>query len=346
MVGPRAPAAVAAAVLVPVLMGGCVVHRHAAPHRVDRPGAADVRTGPLPTPTPPVPLTPLVPLFPAAGGRWTGHPPPGPGAPGDELTRSLDRALAGYGGRLTAAVRDLSTGRDYRYHDDLQLPTGSTSKVNILMALLLSTPWRGLDARARRDADRMIRLSDNEAADRLYERIGLEAGLAEANRRFGLERTYAPPGRCVDLYCWGITRSTAEDQLRLLGALATERSPLGKEDREQVLRLMGEVIPEQRWGISAGACEGDRVVLKNGWLRRVSSGRWVVVSAGLIRGGGRDYAVAVLSEDNRRMAEGVTRVEDTAKRIMSALRGGGECAGERGAPRLEGEKEKKAAKSP
>jgi hypothetical protein len=301
---------VAAAALIPALVCGCVSQRAAFR------GAVQPRTGP-----PPAVVWPAPP-----GGALAVTPPLGASeVPGTELTRALDRFLGAHGDDVTAAVRDLATGRAYHYHADLQLPTASTSKVDILMALLLRTPWRELDARARRDADRMIRLSDNDAADRLYERIGLEAGLAEANRRFGLERTYAPPGRCVDLYCWGITRTTAEDQLRLLTALSTEASPLAAEDRGQVLRLMGEVIPEQSWGISAAACDGDRVALKNGWLRRVSNGRWVVVSAGLISGRGHDYAVAVLTEDNGSMGAGVLRVEGTAERMLSAFRGGREC---------------------
>ncbi|MBG0815185.1 serine hydrolase [Planomonospora sp. ID82291] len=313
MTRPRCPSAVAAAVLVPALLGGCVAQR-AVPRDLGRP-----RAGPPSATAWPVPLggAPVVTSRPA--------PPESSALSGAGLTRVLDRFLGVHGGDVTAAVRDLTTGRTYHYHADLQLPTASTSKVDILMALLLRTPWRELDARARRDADRMIRLSDNDAADRLYERIGLETGLAEANRRFGLERTDAPPGRCVDLYCWGITRTTAEDQIRLLTALATETSPLAAEDRGQVLRLMGEVIPEQRWGITAAACDGDRVALKNGWLRRVSNGRWVVVSAGLISGGGRDYAVAVLTEDNGSMGEGVLRVEGTAERMLSAVRGGRKC---------------------
>ncbi|MFC6576712.1 serine hydrolase [Planomonospora parontospora] len=310
MTRPRGPSAVAAAVLVPALVCGCVSQRAASR------GAGQARAGPPPAVVWPAPSA-------------AAAPPGPPEMSGAELTRTLDRFLGAHGGDITAAVRDLSTGRAYHYHPDLQLPTASTSKVDILMALLLRTPWRELGTAARRDADRMIRLSDNDAADRLYERIGLETGLAEANRRFGLERTYAPPGRCVDLYCWGITRTTAEDQLRLLAALVTETSPLRAEDRGQVVRLMGEVIPEQRWGISAAACEGDRVALKNGWLRRVSNGRWVVVSAGLIRGRGHDYAVAVLTEDNGSMGAGVLRVEGTAERMLSAFRGEGECRDDR-----------------
>ncbi|GHE46566.1 hypothetical protein GCM10017673_55650 [Streptosporangium violaceochromogenes] len=222
-------------------------------------------------------------------------------------------------------MRDLATGRFYDYHRDLRLPTASGAKVNILMAVLLGTPWRRLDERGRADAGRMIRFSDNAAADRLYERIGLESGLARANRRFGLRSTFTPPGRCVDLYCWGITQTTARDQVRLVRALARSRSPLAARERGQVLRLMANVVPRQRWGISAAACEHSRVSLKNGWLRHVSDGRWAVVSIGLIREVGHRYAVAVLTEDSLTMGAGVAEVEGTARRILAAFRGGRRC---------------------
>ncbi len=243
-----------------------------------------------------------------------------------KLTRTLDRFLAGYGGRVTAAVRDLTTGRVYTYHRDLQLPTASTSKVNILMAVLLGTPWRRLSEQDRADARAMIRFSDNAAADRLYERIGLEAGLARANRKFGLRNTYTPPGRCFGIYCWGITQTTATDQVRLVRALVKDGGPLAEDERRRVLELMARVSPHQSWGISAAACEGDRVSLKNGWLRHVANRRWVVVSAGLIREPEHDYAVAVLTEDSLSMDAGVAEVEGTAKRILTAFRGGRGCA--------------------
>ncbi|MBB2915521.1 beta-lactamase class A [Streptosporangium becharense] len=243
-----------------------------------------------------------------------------------KLTRALDRLRGRYGGRVTAAAQDLTTGRSYRYRSGLRLPTASTSKVGILMALLLRTQWRDLARAAKDDAERMIRFSDNQAADRLYERIGLRGGLAGANRRFGLTRTRTPAGRCVDLHCWGITRTTAEDQVRLVKALAVAASPLAPRERRHVIRLMEKVTPDQKWGISAGACEGDRVALKNGWLRHVSNGRWAVASAGLIRGHGHDYAVAVLTEDSASMAAGIARVESAARRILAAFRGERRCA--------------------
>ncbi|MET8389236.1 serine hydrolase [Streptosporangium canum] len=315
-------AVVAAAVLIAAFAGGCA--------------AEGVMAAGAPSPSAPGTVTPSA--VPSGGLR---PPAPRPSAPPrvsaprvstPRLTRTLDRFLARYGGRTAVAVRDLTTARTYHYHPDLQLPTASASKINILMALLLTSPWRRLAQWIRDDAERMIRFSDNAAADRLYERIGLEAGLARAGREFGLRHTYAPAGRCVDLYCWGITQTTASDQVRLIGALAGKRSPLPEQDRERVLRLMANVTPEQRWGISAAACEGGRgplasqVSLKNGWLRHVANERWAVVSVGLVRELGHDYAVAVLTEDSPSMGTGVARVEGVVKRILAAFRGRQGCA--------------------
>ncbi|MDR8408843.1 serine hydrolase [Nonomuraea sp. 3-1Str] len=245
--------------------------------------------------------------------------------PAKSLTRRLDRYLAGRPGPVTAMVRDLTDGRLYRYHRGERLITASSAKVQILMALLLRTPWRELPKAVRRDADLMIRYSDNHAADRLWVRIGGPDGFTRAGRRLGLRHTAGVPGRCVDLYCWGITPTSAEDQVRLMRALMSDRSPLPAKDREQVLRLMGRVVAGQNWGVSAAACEGDRVALKNGWLKRVSTKRWAVVTVGLIRGRGKgavghDYAVAVLSEGAAEVGHGIATVEGVATRVMRAFR--------------------------
>ncbi|TQM73867.1 beta-lactamase class A [Thermopolyspora flexuosa] len=246
------------------------------------------------------------------------------------LTRALDRHLAGWPGRLSAAAADLGTGRGFRYHADERMITASTVKVEILMGLLLTAPWRELGAHTRRLADLMIRASDNRATDRLWELLGYAAGLNRVSWAFGLRHTGAVDGRCVDLYCWGVVRTTAADQVRLMRLLATGAGPLAAADRAAVLSLMRRVLPGQRWGVSAGACPGDTVALKNGWLRRIHNHLWVIASVGLISRHGRHYAIAVLSEGSATMADGVARVERVARTIMTALRGG--CGPTAGAP--------------
>ncbi|MEU8250478.1 serine hydrolase [Nonomuraea sp. NPDC048916] len=245
---------------------------------------------------------------------------PQPPISAKKITKRLDGFLAGRPGRVTAMVQDLATGRRYRYHRGDLLITASSAKIQILMALLLKTPWRELSAAVRRDADLMIRYSDNHAADRLWLRIGGAPGFNQAGRKYGLRDTQGIAGTCVDLYCWGITRSSVDDQIRLMRALVSESGPLPAKDRAQVLRLMSDVIDGQDWGVSAAACEGDRVALKNGWLKRVSTKRWAVVTVGLIRDQGHDYAVAVLSEGSADVDQGIATVEGVTTRIMTSFR--------------------------
>ncbi|TDD35229.1 serine hydrolase [Nonomuraea terrae] len=243
-----------------------------------------------------------------------------PRVPAARISGRLDRYLAGRPGQVTAMVKDLATGRVYRYHGGERLITASTAKAQILMALLLRTRWKKLPESVRRDAELMIRHSDNHAADRLWLRIGGPAGFNEAGRKLGLKHTRGVPGTCVDLYCWGITPTSVDDQVRLMTALVSEKSPLRAGDRAQVRRLMGAVVDGQDWGVSAAACPGERVALKNGWLRRVSNKRWAVISVGLISGDGRDYAVAVLTEGSPEVGYGIATVEGVAERIMREFR--------------------------
>ncbi|WP_344923330.1 serine hydrolase [Streptosporangium oxazolinicum] len=328
--GARNRAALAAAMLVIAQVTACSTCQGLTPVSMPTPSPSR-QAAPVPTSgaTPPAPFLAVVPapVFPGAGApRASGRVAARPRRIfSKELSRSLDAFLAGYGGRTAASVSDLSTGRRYHYHHTLQLPSANTSKVSILTALLLGTRWHELGEQARSDASDMIRFSDNEAADRLYERIGMRPGLASANRRLGLRRTYTPGGWCAAQYCWGVAQTTVEDQIRLVKALATGKSPLAAPERRRVLGLMAKVTPEQKWGISAGACESDQVSLKNGWLRHTANGRWAVASAGLIRGHGHDYAVAVLTEDSPSMETGIARIEGVTRRLMDAFRGGRGC---------------------
>ncbi|GAA3232929.1 serine hydrolase [Nonomuraea helvata] len=240
--------------------------------------------------------------------------------PAKRMSKRLDGYLAGRSGKVTAMVKDLATGRLYRYHPGERMITASTAKAQILMGLLLKTPWKKLPQAVRHDAEIMIRYSDNHAADRLWLRLGGAPGFTKAGRKFGLKHTQGVPGNCVDLYCWGITRTSVDDQIRLMRALVAPKSPLRAKDRDQVLSLMGRVIDGQNWGISAAACKGDRVALKNGWLKRVSNKLWATISVGLLRGDGHDYAIAVLTEGSPQVGYGIATVEGVAKRIMQDFR--------------------------
>ncbi len=223
----------------------------------------------------------------------------------------------------TAAVLDLDgAGRTPVVHGtDSAYDTASIVKVDILAALLLKAQDAGrqLTAEERRHAEPMIERSDNTAADALWRRIGQAPGLAAANKRLGLTSTTGGSGGK-----WGLTRTTASDQIRLLRDVfdGTATSPSGSaglnaRSRAYIRTLMGRVVPEQSWGVSAAGASGTPRALKNGWLQRTTTGRWDVNSIGQVTVKGHRYLVAVLSNGSASMSAGVSLVERTARAAVA-----------------------------
>ena len=252
---------------------------------------------------------------PSPSSEKTASPSPRP-RPLDRkgLTRAIDRYLRGR--PLALVMVDRTTGVAYRYHSGRRFVTASCAKVDILMTLLLQRQkrHRRISAEERALARPAIRYSDNKATDRLWERVGGPTGVTAANRAFGLRDTRAVGGRCLDLYCWGITDTTADQQVRLLANLVDADSPLSPANRAYVLRLMGDVADEQAWGVSAAARRGDRVELKNGWQRRLSHGElWAINSIGRVRSGGHDWLIAVLSDHHPTSGTGIAVVEHVVR---------------------------------
>ncbi|GAA2435192.1 hypothetical protein GCM10010191_57270 [Actinomadura vinacea] len=230
------------------------------------------------------------------------------------LSRELDRYLDGRPGRLSVAVRDPATGRSFSYGGRHRPATASIVKVAIVAALLLKAQRadRAPTAAERAWADRAITVSDNDAATALWHEVGGGPGLARAAKRLGMRDTEPGPGTA-----WGATTTSAADQVRLLAALTSSSSPLTAEHRRYVLGLMEDVVPEQAWGVSAA---GKGAALKNGWLpRAVDGGAWTVNSIGRVRAGGHDYLIAVLSDRNASMDEGVEAVEHVTRTVTRAL---------------------------
>ncbi|KMS89100.1 serine hydrolase [Streptomyces sp. NRRL WC-3725] len=225
--------------------------------------------------------------------------------------------------QATAAVLDLDgTDRAPVVHgEDRAYDTASIVKVDILAALLLQAQDAGrqLTAPERERAEPMIRRSDNAAANALWRQIGRAPGLAAANKRLGLTSTKGGPGAK-----WGLTRTTARDQIRLLravfdtgGTVHTGSGGLDADSRAYIRTLMSQVVPEQTWGVPAAGAEGSRKTLKNGWLQRATTGLWDVNSVGQVTVKGHRYLVAVLSDGSASMSDGVSLVERTARAAMA-----------------------------
>ncbi|WP_030902251.1 serine hydrolase [Streptomyces sp. NRRL F-5126] len=216
---------------------------------------------------------------------------------------------------LSIAALDLTDGHraGYRTASEPVHDTASIVKVDILAALLLRAQDAGrpLTAKQKSLAGDMIRASDNKATDALWDTIGGTSGLTRANRRIGLTRTTAGAGGL-----WGLTQTTAHDQLTLLSAVYGGHSPLSAASRSYARTLMSQVEKDQRWGVSAaGRAEG----LKNGWLPRSATKKWDINSIGLVTVGGHRVLLAALSSGNADMPSGVSLVEKGARAAVTAL---------------------------
>jgi beta-lactamase class A len=230
------------------------------------------------------------------------------------LSKDIAGALHGRDRATALALYDRTTGTSCSFRADTAFDSASVVKVTILGALLRQTmeQHRALTAHEVELATAMITKSDNDATNALWHQIG-HAGIQHFLSLAGMGDTVPGPKGY-----WGHTQVTAGDQLKLLRLLTSDNSVLDRDARTYALRLMNRVVPEQRWGTPAGAPATATVQVKNGWLPRDTHG-WRVHSVGVFTGGGHDYGMAVLSQDNRAMADGVATVEGAARAVNRDL---------------------------
>jgi len=222
---------------------------------------------------------------------------------------------------VSVAVLDLDSGASAGYGDEA-FDTASIVKVDILATLLLQAQDadRHLTAQEKSYATAMIENSDNDAASALWREIGEADGLDAANERFGLTGTKGAEGAL-----WGLTQTTASDQLTLLQQVFGVDSELSEASRTYLRGLMGQIAADQRWGVSAVA-DGSAWALKNGWMPRSATGLWVINSIGRVTVADHDYLVAALSKGNPTKARGISLVEAATKAAVSVVTADGASA--------------------
>lgn len=231
------------------------------------------------------------------------------------LAEGLARALRGRTGTIAVALHDPATRTAYDHDGDRQFDSASLVKVTILGTLLWDADGcqRELTAWEDERATEMITESDNDATTALRDRLGT-ARIRAFARAAGMTRT-------VPAAAWGTTRTTANDQQRLLRLLTARNRLLTDGSRGYALGLLGRVIPAQRWGTPAGAPEGTAIQVKNGWLRREQDGLWRVHSIGAFTGGGRTYTMSVLTHGYRTRRGGIDAIQAIARVIHAQLAG-------------------------
>ena len=201
-------------------------------------------------------------------------------------------------------------GKTVGFEPDRQFYSASTVKSMLLVAELrrLRREETPLDDSTRSLLEQMITVSDNDAADAIYARVG-DPGLNEVAKAAGMTRFSGDVGH------WSNVKITAGDMALFMSELDELLAlPFGGAGSE----MLASVTPTQRWGIPEAAPEEATVRLKGGW--RPSDAGELVHQTARVDVGGESYSVAVLTDGNPTQVYG----EDTIKLIAAQLlRGSG-----------------------
>lgn len=236
---------------------------------------------------------------------------PTPAGDSDATARlsTLHQAIAAYvanrHGAVSAAIYDRVADKLVLFHPKVRGRTASIVKVDVLETLLHRTDGH-LSEDQRETATSMIENSNNDSATKLWDEGGGAPGVHAYNDDVGLKQT-APN---VD---WGLTTTSAADQVALVRELFSHSELLTKSGRDFQRRLMRHVEADQRWGISGGAPSNAVVGNKNGWLP-VSEDHngWSVNSIGWVRGDGKSYVIAVITQHDASKGDGINTIEHIA----------------------------------
>jgi len=208
------------------------------------------------------------------------HPPPLPVVPADRAVTAARAYAAHRRGRVAFAVVD-SHRRMRGRSSSRTYAAASVIKAMLLVATLERAGATPLSAHEQRILDPMIRRSSNTAARRVYRQLGPGPVLRLARRAH--MRRFAIPALFE-------ARIDAADQARFFARLD---ALVPEAQRHFARRLLGHVIPEQRWGIPQGVGPGWRVYMKGGWRKDL------VHQVALVEGpGGVAFSLAVLTDKN------------------------------------------------
>jgi hypothetical protein len=223
-----------------------------------------------------------------------------PWAPG---VRSASRWADVRAGQVSFTVRTEHRvwGRDARR----AVPSASVLKAMLLVAYLREHD-RPLTAADRALLAPMIRWSDNVAATRVRDAVGND-GLVRLAHRSGMRRFRPAP-------VWGLSSVDAADQSRFL--LHVDRL-VPRRHRRYALRLLGSVVPSQRWGVARVRPPGWALYFKGGW----GSGSGAVDhQVALLRRGRRRLSVAIMTTSSPSHAYAKETLEGVARRLLRGLR--------------------------
>ena len=247
----------------------------------------------------------------SAKAAATPTPSPPTGVSNPFAQPAVREYLAAHPG-MTATVHDLATGKVWTYRPAKRDIMASIMKVDILETELYEHGVMSGDT--LENATGMIENSNNDDAQALWDAEGGAPAVSAYNQRVGLTGT-TPNTQGY----WGLSTTSASDQVTLLDHLVEPNPLLSPPERQQALRLMHTVELDQRWGVSAGLPHGTKVAIKNGWLPLDHSPGWEVNSDGIVTGDGYHDDLSVLTAGAATEDAGIKEIQGLTRLMWPAL---------------------------
>lgn len=171
-------------------------------------------------------------------------------------------------GTISVAVYNATNNTLSTYQPGIEFDTASIIKVSIMSTLLWESQntLRTLTSAELSLITPMIECSSNSDATALWQDAGRSAGIGTFLHAVGMTAT--SPGQNG---FWGLTQTTATDQVTLLKALAYPHAILTPASQAYVVTLMEHVTPWEAWGVSGGIPAGKSCGAKK-WLAADSWG--------------------------------------------------------------------------
>ena len=219
---------------------------------------------------------------------------------GKTLVNIWRNIINNYSIPISIAVQSKRDGRVYSFTNNPghRWRMASTVKVSVLAQLLHNTSGH-LDGYHQQLANSMIRYSDNNATQTIVDNyFGGNMNLKYIFSALGMNQTTAS-------WHWGSSTTVAEDRLKLLNEIymLKDHKYLNQESCNYIAGLIHSVTPSQHWGISSGS---SNYFVKNGWVPDPQT-HWCVNSIGYIPRNGNDgYTIAIYSDYNISMQEGIS----------------------------------------
>jgi beta-lactamase class A len=211
-------------------------------------------------------------------------------APLDALSSDLAAYARSQGDDMGVVIYDITHNRYYSYNEATSFLLASSAKVPIMLSYLdlVESQNRHPTSSETQLLTQMITVSDNGAAQALFQARGWNAGQAQYLQKIGVSG-YQPNANG-----WGWATLPPSSMAQIFTMLYQGKI-LNEQDRALAMELLGEVDAGQRWGVGQAAPDGANVYMKDGWVTG-PDGTWAMNSSGIVETGGETYIISVFTQ--------------------------------------------------